>query len=201
MGSSAGARVVRRLRAVRDARAATTEAAEGIDSGFTLIELMVVLLVVAILLAIAIPTFLSTSNQADDTSASANLHNEMISAKGLYIEQQGYDATGAVVSTLNSSNPSLTATASKSTAMNVISVATYESDGTTAATSPDNGTILVLAAYSPHTATCWVGIDNISTDTAAAPSGTTWGSFGATDASACDSSGFAGGGGLSTIQG
>ena len=48
------------LRAVRDALAKRAGAAEqeGAEAGFTLIELMVVLLIMAILLAIAIPTFL-----------------------------------------------------------------------------------------------------------------------------------------------
>ena len=40
------------------------------DSGFTLIELMVVLLILAILLAIAIPTFLSVTGGANDRSRS-----------------------------------------------------------------------------------------------------------------------------------
>ena len=47
------------------ARPAGTESTEpGDESGFTLIELMVVLLIMAILLAIAIPTFLSVTNGA-----------------------------------------------------------------------------------------------------------------------------------------
>ena len=41
-----------------------------LDAGFTLIELMVVLLVLAILLAIAIPTFLGASKAAKDAELS-----------------------------------------------------------------------------------------------------------------------------------
>ena len=43
------------------------------DEGFTLIELMVVLLIMAILLAIAIPTFLGVKGGASDRSAQSNL--------------------------------------------------------------------------------------------------------------------------------
>ena len=48
--------------------------ADGVlDSGFTLIELMVVLLILAILLAIAIPTFLGTTKTANDRAVQSNL--------------------------------------------------------------------------------------------------------------------------------
>ena len=39
------------------------------ETGFTLIELMVVVLIMGILMAIAIPTFLSTQGSANDASA------------------------------------------------------------------------------------------------------------------------------------
>ncbi|MEY2553081.1 MAG: type pilus assembly protein PilA, partial [Ilumatobacteraceae bacterium] len=42
------------------------------DTGFTLIELMVVVLIIAILLAIAIPTFLGAQNKAKDRSAQSS---------------------------------------------------------------------------------------------------------------------------------
>ena len=43
------------------------------DDGFTLVELMVVVLVIAILLAIAIPTFLGVRERAQDRTIQANL--------------------------------------------------------------------------------------------------------------------------------
>lgn len=47
----------------------------GDDEGFTLIELMVVVLIIAILLAIAIPTFLGARERAADRAAQSNLRN------------------------------------------------------------------------------------------------------------------------------
>lgn len=44
-------------------------------AGFTLIELMIVVLIIAILLAIAIPTFLGARDRASDRVAQSNLRN------------------------------------------------------------------------------------------------------------------------------
>ncbi len=45
------------------------------ERGFTLIELMVVVLIIAILLAIAIPTYLGARERANDRAAQSNLRN------------------------------------------------------------------------------------------------------------------------------
>ncbi len=56
----------------------------GEDAGFTLIELMVVLLILAILLAIAIPTFLGVTKSANDRAAQSNLNTALLNAKAQY---------------------------------------------------------------------------------------------------------------------
>ncbi|MFM7616128.1 MAG: prepilin-type N-terminal cleavage/methylation domain-containing protein, partial [Actinomycetes bacterium] len=45
------------------------------EQGFTLIELMVVVLIIAILIAIAIPTFLGARQRAQDRAAQSSLRN------------------------------------------------------------------------------------------------------------------------------
>ncbi len=60
------------------------------DKGFTLIELMVVVLIIAILLAIAIPTFLGAQNKAKDRSAQSSARNALTTAKTLYADAGTY---------------------------------------------------------------------------------------------------------------
>jgi type IV pilus assembly protein PilA len=60
------------------------------DEGFTLIELMVVVLIIAILIAIAIPTFLGAQNRARDRAAQSDLRNALTTAKTISTDHQGY---------------------------------------------------------------------------------------------------------------
>ena len=61
------------------------------DRGFTLIELMVVVLIIAILLAIAIPTFLGLRRRAQDRAAQSDLRNGLTAAKAIYTDDESYD--------------------------------------------------------------------------------------------------------------
>ena len=63
------------------------------DDGFTLIELMVVVLIIAILLAIAIPTFLGARNSANARAAQSNLRNALTAEQTWYTNNQVFDST------------------------------------------------------------------------------------------------------------
>ncbi len=76
------------------------------DEGFTLIELMVVVLIIAILLAIAIPTFLGARSKAQDRAAQSNLRNALTAEKTYYVDNQTY--TDNTSSNLTNLEPSLT---------------------------------------------------------------------------------------------
>jgi type IV pilus assembly protein PilA len=62
------------------------------EAGFTLIELMVVVLIIAILIAIAIPTFLGARRRAQDKQAQSNLRNGLTAQKAFYVDNQAYAA-------------------------------------------------------------------------------------------------------------
>ncbi len=99
---------------------------EEMDAGFTLIELMVVLLIMAILLAIAIPTFLGVKGGAQDRAAQSNLETALQNGKAVYGNNQTYGTPGQARTALTSSEASLTfvSDSTPSTSQNQISVLT-----------------------------------------------------------------------------
>ena len=92
------------------------------DQGFTLVELMVVVLVIAILLAIAIPTFLGARERSEDRSAQSNLRNALTAAKVTFSNTGNY--SGAFAADLTAIEPNLTylTASASSTAEDIISV-------------------------------------------------------------------------------
>jgi len=76
------------------------------EKGFTLIELMVVVLIIAILIAIAIPTFLGARQRANNRAAQSSLRNALTAAKTIFTDNNDYStATAGAVSAVE---PSLT---------------------------------------------------------------------------------------------
>ncbi len=65
------------------------------QEGFTLIELMVVVLIIAILIAIAVPSFIGLSNRGHDTQAKSNLRNGVTAAQAFYVDNESYVAMSA----------------------------------------------------------------------------------------------------------
>lgn len=65
------------------------------DKGFTLIELMVVVLIIAILIAIAIPTFLGLRTRSQNRAAQSDLRNGMTAAKSFYTDKDAYTGFNA----------------------------------------------------------------------------------------------------------
>ena len=141
------------------------------EDGFTLIELMVVVLIIAILIAIAIPTFLGAQNRARDRGAQSNLRNAMQAAKTIATDNAGkFVTTGTTAITdadMASAEPSLSFGAASTDAIDVTvggSGATTGSD-ITLVTESASGTFFCISATSTGAVTYGKG------NTAAAASG------------------------------
>ena len=81
---------------------------------------MVVVLIIAILIAIAIPTFLGARNRANDRAAQSSLRNALTAAKTSFTDTGDY--SGATAANLATIEPSLTFVVGASTGFKSVSV-------------------------------------------------------------------------------
>lgn len=129
------------LQAIRAKRASR-------DEGFTLIELMVVVLIIAILLLIAIPTFIGARNRAQDRSAQSNVRNALTNAKGIYTDNEDYQ--DADTTALAAAEPSLS----------FVAGGTNSTDPKEVSVASPSATRVVLVARS-NTGTCFAIQDQV----------------------------------------
>ncbi len=122
---------------------------------------MVVLLILAILLAIAIPTFLGVTKSANDRAAQSNLNTAFVNAKTAFQQNsQAYPAAATLTSSLSTAEPSLQFTTGASSSQSQVSVLTSA-----------DGYSVILAVQAKGTKNCWYIVENTNSngETASAP--------------------------------
>lgn len=157
----------------------SAKAEEGVEAGFTLIELMVVLLIMAILLAIAIPTFLGVKGGAQDRAAQSNLTNGLTNAEVVYQNGSSYGTTASAVAGLTAAEPNLSFSDTSLTVTGASNDITVD---------VGNGEQqIVMVDFSPNNSTCWGVSNNQATGTTSslggAPVGTAYAAWNAPNGS------------------
>jgi type IV pilus assembly protein PilA len=72
------------------------------ENGFTLIEILVVILILAVLMAIAVPSFLRSKKKGNDSQAHAALRSGLAAERTYYVDYQSYTTDQAKLRAIES---------------------------------------------------------------------------------------------------
>jgi type IV pilus assembly protein PilA len=119
------------------------------DDGFTMVELIIVILVLGILVGIAVPSFLWHRHTAQDRAAQASLKYALTAARAEYIDPTSF--TGLDAALMNQVEPSIKFVdeSTSSTAPYMVSVLPVSDDQWMAAAKSDSGDCFAIMDTMP----------------------------------------------------
>jgi len=125
------------------------------DEGFTLIELMVVVMIIAVLIAIAIPSFLGFRKSAQDRSAQSEVRNVLLAEKAFWLDNGDYTETAADITAFEpnarlNADPALGVYIDLATSSDIVCVVRTSASGNT------------FSIWESSTAGTWYGATDLS---------------------------------------
>ena len=118
------------------------------EDGFTLLELLMVILIIGILIAVLTPVFLGASTRAKDRAIQSSLSTAVTGAKSFYLSRADYGGVTPAVLTAEVGGLTFVDAATAPTGQNAISIF-----------APPGGSQLILAGQS-KSGNCFYVFDN-----------------------------------------
>lgn len=153
------------------------------QKGFTLIEMLVVILVIALLIAIAAPSFLGQSEKAYDSNVSQQLAVSLKEAKSSWLDKETYPVATDLVSELKKSEPQYdfhnynaganpatfdSISVSRESSQSVIMCLKSKSDKSICVETDQGGFTVAMnqgAAFAAYAETCWANAEDTANQT------------------------------------
>jgi len=122
------------------------------EEGFTLLELMMVILIIGILIAVLTPTFLGASSRAKDRAVQTNLSTALTAAKNAYLQNQSGDYSTVTNAALTQDAGALTFVGSSTNPTSTTTISVLQAPGGVASQ-------VILSAYS-KSGNCFYVLDD-----------------------------------------